>query len=65
MTKKEASIIVIEEFSKSGLIIGDYIFEGQIYSDKEVDKINQAIDNFTNSLRVRANALKKTDEKKS
>ena len=65
MTKKEANIIVIEEFSKSGLIIGDYIFEGQIYSDKEVDKINQAIDNFTNSLRVRVNVLKKTDEKKS
>jgi len=63
MTKKEAKIIVISAFSNSGLIIEDYIFSGSYYSEKECDKINQAMDDFTNELRRRVNKLKSTNDK--
>jgi hypothetical protein len=61
MTKTEAKLIVLNQFANSGLIVSDWIFQGNNYSDTEVGKINKEIDNFTYKLRKQAEKMEAAD----
>lgn len=64
MTKREAKIIALRIFANEALPILDTLYLEEKYSDNDLDKIGDEIDNISNSLRERAEKLEETTKTK-